>query len=1157
MFLKSIYFLLLLTLSAFWGFSQNNEGVSSNYRWRKIGTQMNPITIDSNSIVPNTLVVNGIYPDDYLFDPVNAQIFWKKEMRPDSVWIAYRVFPFKLNSIASNLNFDSIKYNFAVGKPITIRKGNAADRIIDFGNIQYNGSFGRGISFGNNQDAVVNSVMNLQLSGYIGDSIQLTAAISDNNIPIQPQGNTQDIRDFDRIFMQVKKKGWQASFGDIDIRQSRNYFLNFYKRLQGASFITDNNISNRVSNSLLVSGALSKGKFTRNIIAPLEGNQGPYKLYGANNELYFAVLAGTERVFIDGQLLTRGEDQDYVMDYNTAEITFTVKRLITRLSRIQVEFEYADRNFLSSMLYINDAIKISEKLRISMGAYSNTDAKNSSINQTLTDQQKQFLSTIGNRIEEAKYPNAQMDTFSVNKILYKKVDTVYNGIQDSIYVYSTNREDTLYSLSFTNVGLGKGDYVPANGDANGRVFKWVAPIDGKSQGEWEPVIFLITPKQHQIFTLAAEYVLNKNSFLKGEFAMSNYDVNTFSALEKENDKGIAAKVQYESTHKIFSSWMKGGALQTDISYEHVDKNFKPIEVLRNVEFNRDWGLPYFIPQASENLINGSVKIKDEENNFLGYQFTNYLRGQYYKGFRHSIENNITKNGWNIAGKFLFTSVDDSAQSGYFLRPSIDINKTIKRAGNINVGASYMAENNKQINKLFDTLMPISSSLDLWQVYIKSDEQKAAKWGINYTHATNGLPLDKNLVNTGISNNVTAMMELLNNEKRQFKLNVTYRDFDNRNNPKALWQNDKTLLGRAEYAFNEWKGLVTGSLLYEAGSGQEPRREYTYVEVPAGQGYYMWIDYNNDGIPQLNEFEVAIYPDQKKWVRIFTPSGEVVKANYIQFNYNVGVNPSAVLSRQATGMWVNLIKRFSSASSLQVNKKQESSGSFLLNPFTNAINDTSLISLYSFLSNTLYFNRRSSVWGMDLTHRLNNFKSLLNYGFESNSRRDVMIKARWNLNKSFAALLANTFSKNQLATPAFANRNYLIKQVLTEPSVSYIFKSFFRVNLIYSYEKKENTIGAKEHSLNNKVTAEMRYNSLSKGSVNGRFSLNNISFTGMPNSTVGYMLLDGLLPGRNYLWNIEFTRKLPGNLELNLQYEGRKPGENPSIHTGRASLRAIF
>ena len=53
------------------------------------------------------------------------------------------------------------------------------------------------------------------------------------------------------------------------------------------------------------------------------------------------------------------------------------------------------------------------------------------------------------------------------------------------------------------------------------------------------------------------------------------------------------------------------------------------------------------------------------------------------------------------------------------------------------------------------------------------------------------------------------------------------------------------------------------------------------------------------------------------------------------------------------------------------------------------------------------------------------------------------------------------------------------------------------------------------------------------------------------------MLDGLLPGRNFLWNLDITKKLGGNLELGIQYEGRKPGEGNTIHTGRASLRAIL
>ncbi|CAN5227688.1 hypothetical protein BH09BAC2_BH09BAC2_10910 [soil metagenome] len=1146
-------FLLLLMHNAF---AQPKPANLSNLRKKVISTTVSIIQFDSVSVVPNTFTIQDVPADLYDLDIINATLKWKLKPAADSVYISYRVFRTRLNEVSRRYNYDSIRYHFTLEPEVLSGNTLGENKLFDFGNMNYSGSIGRGISFGNNQDAVVNSSLNLQLNGFIGDSLELTAAISDNNIPIQPDGTTQDVRDFDKIFIQVKKKNWKLNFGDIDIRQNSNYFLNFYKRLQGGSFQTDNHIGRNIQNSLLVSGAIAKGKFTKNIIVPIEGNQGPYRLKSPNGELYFAVLATTERVFIDGELLERGDDRDYVIDYNAAEIRFTPRRLITKDSRIQVEFEYADRSYLNSQLYANDEIGINKKLMFSISAFSNTDAKNSPINQSLDEQQKLFLASIGNSIDQAVIPNAVRDTFAANKILYKKIDMLYNNIHDSIFVYSFDKNDILYNVSFLFVGSGKGNYVVQPGAANGKVFKWVQPLlNGSRQGDYQPAILLVTPKKHQLISAAAAYALNERTSIKTEMAVSNYDVNTFSSKDKNQNKGFAGRVLIANKSKVFRSAKNSLTLFTNAGYEYVQDRFRPIERLRNIEFNRDWSLAPDAPSATENLLNASLELKAVNQNSLKYEFVNYNRSDSFTGIKQKIFNFLQYKGWKLTDQITLTHISSFYQQGAFIRPTIDLVKQFPSLKNIQLGATFSAEDNRILNKNTDTLTPLSFSFTSRQIYLRSSANDLNKWGLTYSTRTNKFPVKDQLITSDKSDNINIFTELLKNEHHQFKINATYRTLRVINTSVTNQKPDETFLGRLEYAVNKWRGLLTGGMLYEVGSGQEQKREYTYVEVPAGQGEYFWIDYNNNGIPEQNEFEIAVYPDQRKYVKVFTPTNQFVKANYVQFNYNVDISPRSLISSDAKG-FKNIIRRTSTSSALQINKRDLYTGAVQFNPFKNNLVDTSLIALNSFLSNTLFFNRTSVKWGFDVTHRLTNAKVLLAYGVESRRIRDLSLRSRWNITHSFLVSATAKSARNQLNTPKFANRNYNIAQTSVEPSLSYIHGSNLRVTLLYNFDKRINEAGA-ERALNNALSSEVKYNLVSNGTITGKVTYNNIDFTGSANSTIGYTLLDGLLPGKNFLWEASLIRRLAGNIEMEMRYEGRKPGTAKSIHTGTATLRAIF
>ena len=154
-----------------------------------------------------------------------------------------------------------------------------------------------------------------------------------------------------------------------------------------------------------------------------------------------------------------------------------------------------------------------------------------------------------------------------------------------VFVFSTDATQILYQVKFSLIGNNQGNYILASSNAIGKIYEYIAPVNGVPQGNYEPIIQLIAPIKLQVATLVSSYQPTEKTTLESEIAISNHDLNLYSNLDDNNNKGIAtklhAKQQFKTPQFTFNAF-------TNVNY--VQENFKPIERLYNIEFNRDWNV---------------------------------------------------------------------------------------------------------------------------------------------------------------------------------------------------------------------------------------------------------------------------------------------------------------------------------------------------------------------------------------------------------------------------------------------------------------------------------------------------------------------------------------------------------------------------------------
>lgn len=1124
---------------------------TSNLRTYKIKVPSDTLIIDSLSIYPLTFEVfcgdTQLSTDAYYLDGITAK-FKLTFPCSDSIKLQYRVFDMLFEDEFKKKDTTLIFKNSLAKREDFFYTAKEVTQDFFGSSIQKSGSISRGISFGNNQDLSVNSSLNLQLAGDIAPNLKLLASVSDDNIPIQPDGNTNKLQEFDQIFIQIYNDRFKLIAGDFWLEKPTGHFLTYRKRAQG--LFGQYTFSNRENTSWTVqgAGALSKGKFARNVIQGNEGNQGPYRLRGNENEPFITVLGGTERVYLDGKLLERGQEYDYTVNYNTAEITFTTRNLITKDSRIVVEFQYSDQNYARS-LFQASANYESKKLDFWFNIYSEQDAKNQSLQQDLSLADKQLLSEVGDSVLNARVNSIDSLGYNEQQVLYK-LETV-NGY-DSVLIYSVNPDSAVFRAVFTQVGANEGNYVFDRFTAVGRVYKWVEPIAGVPQGNFIPAQLLLAPKQNRMITAGINYRIGEKFVLTTELSTTNNNQNTFSRLDSNDDDAFGTRTRFKGAIKLGRKDSTYWSFLTDTEIEYRTAFFSEIERYRSVEFDRDWNIRNQNYLGQQILAQTEASFKHETKGIINTQIQNFTVGNDYQGNRSRLSGNWRGDkGFSADWEGSYLNASTDLNQNTYLRHKIDINKRLKF---LKVGFTDDHELN-QFRQ--DTLLKTSSYQWYdWKAYIKQSDSTSNGFSVFYRERYDNKSDSVRLRSAAIAKHFGASYDWLSNKYIKLSALGSYRTLSIKDSTLINETPENTVVGRVDYSLKLWKGALINTTFYEVGSGLELRKEFLYFQVNSGQGVYTWIDYNEDGIKDLNEFEVAQFVDQADYIRIFTPSNVYVKTFSNEFNQSIFWKPERIWANKKGAL--SVLARFSNQTRFRIARKTGEAALENYNPFRGEITDTSLISSSSSIRNTLFFNRINSIFGMEYVFQNSTAKTLLANGFDARNTRLNQVSFRWNIAKKFTLKsIAELGEKNVLADYT-TGRNYAISYYEIGPSFIYQPNTKFRVSLEGRFTGKKNALefgGETTDILDLGIL--FKYNQAEKGSLQGAFNVINISYDGVENNAVSYELLESLRPGVNYTWNLGYQRNISKSLQLSLQYNGRKSEGNRTIHAGGLEVRAFF
>ena len=1079
-------------------------------------------------------------------------------------------------------------------------------------NFQKSGSISRGFQVGSSRDLSLTSGFNLQFSGDVAKDVNITGALTEETTPIQPEGTTQTLNDIDKVFIKIKAGDhFTSTLGDfvLDLNSPTDPSVLFQSKaplgvtsgrdavFRAFSQSTFDVISRNLigaeataqfgTGSVLISGASPRGQYTTNTFQGQEAFQGPYRLTGKNGVPAIIVVAGTEHVYVNGALQTRGEQNDYIIDYALGQVTFQPRRLITGDSRITIDFEYSDQQYSRSLLAANAKGQLLDgALKLSATYLREGDNQDAPLDLTLSDSDRATLAKAGANAAAASKSGVTYAGRNAQGIAlgsYDRVDSVVNNIPVRFYRYAPlDTLNAVYNVTFGYASTGNGAYI--------RLAIGQFQFAGPRLGDYDTLAYLPLPELHQVMAFNGNLRITKNFGLMGEFASSAFDPNRFASIPSITDNAYRAGALFADTVPLLGYAEFRGTMRK------LGKDFTPIDRIEDVEFQRLYGNDVPSAHSFASTALGTSELNREADLTLRPYKSILLEGGYgdleRQEFQFSSErlyghaelledSGLTPHALlNI--ERLPTQDSSIHEQALWRRLSSELSKSLRLGSNVlTIGVQYGEETKDAtpFQLVGASVDSFTSNAFHYQTFGPSALLRLGSmfWisgQYNYRtddSARNGLLTRVSNANTS---HFTAALQNLGGFSSTLDLTLRDKHYMDSLSFAQNGGDQSTLLLRFEPRYSLSSRGITAEALYEISNQRAARLQQIFLPVQQGLGNYYYVgDLNNNGRPDPNEFALARYSDQGDFILVSVPTEQLFPTTDLQSSIRLHITPRDLFGLQNATSWPEkVLANISSESYIKLNETSRDPNPsdiyfFHLSHFRN--DSTTIQGLMELEQDfDILENNSSQSYRLHYLEREN--ATQYNTGLDRTYQAERSIRARFRPSFAWSNETTLTSTTDQATSDTLS-----VNQPHNTSQLDIISDwSYHPIGSILDYGARIELSRAIEHSLSpeviglaNAVTLRSSYALETRARLRAQIERDELTLSTTPDNLLllPYALTNGRSVGITWLWSLALDYQFGSGIVATLSYDGRNEpgdalgsvGERITIHNARAEVRANF